>query len=63
MNKICLLIISLVMGLGSISFAGGSIVGVAKFVGENPNYPATVINKDPEVVGQRKAIREIGFIS
>ncbi len=33
------------------AFAGGTIVGTVKFVGENPNYPPAVINKDPEVCG------------
>lgn len=49
------LIISVVFSLAimftTTVFAGGTIVGVASFVGENPGYPEVEINKDPEVCG------------
>ena len=41
-----------IIGLSSLLYAGnGTIIGVAKFVGENPGYPEAVIDKDPEICG------------
>lgn len=51
MKKYNYLVITLVVGLTANIYAGGSISGTVKFTGENPNYPAAEINKDPEVCG------------
>lgn len=54
MKKInyCLMALALVFGVSSYLYAQtGTIVGTVKFNGENPNYPAAVVDKDPEVCG------------
>ena len=51
MKKINFLSILFLCVLTTKIFAGGTIVGTVKFVGDNPNFPATEITKDPEVCG------------
>ncbi len=54
MKKLSLFFLSLIIvsAVSNYSFAQtGTIVGTVKFVGENPNYPKTVISKDTEICG------------
>lgn len=54
MKKISLFVLSLIIlsVVSKYSFGQtGTIVGIVKFIGENPSYPAAVVNKDPEVCG------------
>lgn len=53
MKKLSMMLVGfLLLGLSAQLFAEtGTIVGTVKFVGENPNYPDAVVNKDPEVCG------------
>ena len=50
-NFISTVVFGIAIIFSSTVFAGGAIVGVANFVGENPGYPDIQLNKDPEVCG------------